>query len=142
MTREAFILMAQLRVGSRVCAPLISRPSKWSALLRPFGARQHNFTPALAAFSLRSLLPAESCGHSGILTLTICPGAFPPILLSKSLPSLHFCLLNTHIVTHLMGFALHGNAGLRCCEIEKMVGGVFGGGWSFLFASTLCQKLL
>lgn len=86
--------VAQLRVGSCVCVLLISRPSKWSALLQPFGAHQRNFTPVYQPFY------AVCCQQNpaatwGFHTLAICPPAFPPFLppfCKKAAISLFFLL--------------------------------------------------
>lgn len=60
-------------------------------------------------------MPAES--YLGFNTFVICPPAFPPPSFSKaSMPLLFF--LN-RAVTHLIGFAFHDNASLRCFKIEK-----------------------
>lgn len=88
------------------------------AAIRCPPAQFHASVPAF----LRSLLPAESYGHVGFHTLAICPPAFPP----SPFKSLHLFIfpLKHSIVTHLMGFALHDNASLRCFKIEK---------WCFFF---------
>ena len=92
--------VAQLRVGSCVCVLLISRPSKWSALLQPFGAHQRNFTLAHQPFSVPCCQPNPH-GHRGIHSLAIFPSSLP-ILLKN--PSLFICLLFKHSITaHMMG---------------------------------------
>lgn len=77
--RGSFYPVAQLWVCSCVCVLLISRSSKWSALLQPSSAHQRNFTPAYHSFSILCFqLNPASTWDSTLLQFAFQPSPPPP----------------------------------------------------------------